>query len=191
MQSLQPRSGLLEALENATTTLSRVAHHNIVSLNSTHQGVASRYRVKGHHSHQHFQSPSFSSRKMPISAQEWRVRTGLINASRIRTVSVFRSSKPTVSVSTSCDDSATLYPACPGSVPGAVGVIEAAQPVHARRESDSSCPALAELPSSSWKGRWALLLCLIVPLVPKMIALLITICDILGRRHSLIGGKCR
>ena len=131
---------------------------------------------------------------MPISAQEWRVRTGLINASRIRTVSVFRSSKPTVSVSTSGKiyDSAALYPACPGSVPGGVGVIEAAQPVHARRESDSSCPALAELPSSSWKGWWALLLCLIVPLVPKMITLLITICHIIhGQRHSFIGDQGR
>ena len=130
---------------------------------------------------------------MPISAQEWRVRTGLINASRIRTVSVFRSSKPTVSVSTSGDDSAALYSTCPGSVPGAVGVIEVAQPVHARRGSDSSCPVLAELPSSSWKGWWALLLCLIVPLIPKMITLLIIICHIHGRRHSFIGGqvKCR
>jgi hypothetical protein len=178
VQSLQPGSGLLEALEDATATLSWVTHHNIISLNSAHQGVASTHRVKGRHSH--------TLRKMPISAQEWRVRTGLMNASRIRTVSVFRSSKPTVSVSARPANHHDSTPA--GFVPPGGGEIVAwnDHPVavpQRRREGDSCYSALIELPSSTWMGWRAVLLCLLAPLIPKLITVFITIC------HIFIGGK--
>ena len=118
---------------------------------------------------------------MPISAQEWRVRTGLINASRIRSVSVFRSSKSTASAANHADSA-------PGSdsPPGRKEIIAwngqpaPPQPQVSRREGDS---ALTELPSSTWMGWKALLLCLLAPLIPRLITVLITIC------HILIGGK--
>ena len=125
--------------------------------------------------------------KMPISVQEWRVRTGLINASRVRTVSVFRSSKSTASVPTAANLAAD---SAPGSADGPQGgkeiVVWNGQPAPpqsqvSRREGDS---ALTELPSSTWMGWKALLLCLVAPLIPKLITVFgITIC------HILIGGK--
>ena len=145
----------------------------IISLNSAHQ-----HRVKGQHS-----NSRRARRKMPISAQEWRVRTGLINASRIRTVSVFRSSKSTASAANHADSA-------PGShLPGGKEIIawngQSAPPQLqvSRREGDS---ALSELPSSTWMGWKALLLCLLAPLIPKLITVLITICHILiGRLHAV------
>ena len=113
---------------------------------------------------------------MPISAQEWRVRTGLINASRICTVSAARkSTKPTVSVSES-------FPH-PGSGVGEMVPWQSGQHAQTRRVGSPCYPALTELPASNWKGWRALLLCLVAPLIPKMITALIIIC------HILIGGK--
>ena len=122
---------------------------------------------------------------MPISAQEWRVRTGLINASRIRTVSVVRSSKPTVSVPTAAAnhaDSATDPRGRGGEIVAWNGQPAPQPQVDRRARGDS---ALTELPSSTWMGWRALLLCLLAPLIPKLITVLITIC------HILIGGKGR
>ena len=128
---------------------------------------------------------------MPISAQEWRVRTGLINASRIRTVSVFRSSKPTNSVPRSpranhSHNSAPVVFA--PSPPGRREIVAwngqpAPQSQVSMREGDSYSSALTELPSSTWMGWKALLLCLLAPLIPKLITILTMI------YHILIGYK--
>ena len=122
--------------------------------------------------------------KMPISVQEWRVRTGLINASRVRTVSVFRSSKSTASVPTATNhaDSASGFDPRPGGKEIVAWNDQPAPPQSqvSRREGDS---ALSELPSSTWMGWRALLLSLLAPLIPKLITVLITI------YHILIGGK--
>ena len=128
-------------------------------------------------------------RKMPISAQEWRVRTGLFNASRVRTVSVFRSSKPTASVPRSPranHDSAPVIfvPSPPGGREIVAWNGQPAPPSQvSRREGNSCSSALTEIPSSTWMGWKALFLCLIAPLTPKLITVLITIC------HVLIGCK--
>ena len=122
---------------------------------------------------------------MPISAQEWRVRTGLINASRIRTVSVSRSFvRPTVSVPQSFPG----HEREPGFETAGEREMVAwqSQPPWSKRDSYgiSCCLTLTGLPSSTWKGWRALFLCRIAPLVPRMITALITICQLF-----LIGGK--
>lgn len=94
-----------------------------------------------------------------------------MNASRICTVSAARkSTKLTVSVS---------FPR-PGSGVGEMVPWQSSQPAQTRRVGSPYYPALTELPASTWKGWRALLLCLVAPLIPKMITALIMI---------LIGGK--
>lgn len=128
---------------------------------------------------------------MPISAQEWRVRTGLINAGRIRTVSIFRSSKPTVSASPASHAESAASVSNSDSVPGGGSGREIVacndQPAPQTKREAGPCYStfINELPSSTWPWKgWssrALRFCLAAPspLIPTLMTVLITVCQIL------------
>ena len=141
----------METLEDATPTLSRITHDNIISLNRAHQGVAGLYRVKGHLLPPPFKRSELNEKKMPVGAQEWRVRTGLINASH--------------SVSVSRADRSPTSPSC--------------------------CLTGPPLPSSTWRGWNALLLCLIAPLLSKLTTILIMICYVLIGEKGMVWSQYR